>query len=105
MYYIYRTRRKRKQRKMMENMSKQQVMPSHKKYSPKRWVVERTNSWHNRFKEALSQDAKRKQIIYLGLVHTVMKSSFTERQFWDRLLNQAHKLQIVLLFFLLKKRR
>ena len=39
MYYIYRTRRKRKQRKMMENMSKQTAMPSHKKYSPKRWVV------------------------------------------------------------------
>jgi transposase len=26
-------------------------IPNIKKYSPKRWVVERTNSWHNRFRK------------------------------------------------------
>jgi transposase len=26
------------------------VISNRKKYSPKRWVVERTNSWHNRFR-------------------------------------------------------
>ena len=67
MYYIYRTRRKRKQRKMMENMSKQQLMPSHKKYSPKRWVVERTNSWHNRFRKLFTRYEKKAEN-YLGLV-------------------------------------
>ncbi len=26
-------------------------IPNRKKYPPKRWVVERTNSWHNRFRK------------------------------------------------------
>ena len=32
---------------------------SHKKHSAKRWVVERTNSWHNRFRNYLP-DMKRR---------------------------------------------
>lgn len=38
-----------------------------KKYSPKRWVVERTNSWHNRFRKLFTRYEK-KADNYLGLV-------------------------------------
>jgi len=38
-----------------------------KKYSPKRWVVERTNSWHNRFRKLFTRYEKKSQN-YLGLV-------------------------------------
>ncbi len=31
------------------------VATHHKKHSPKRWVVERTNSWHNRFQKTVHQ--------------------------------------------------
>ena len=35
---------------------------------PRRWVVERTNSWHNRFRALLIR-WERKGMNYLGLVH------------------------------------
>ena len=38
-----------------------------KKYSPKRWVVERTNSWHNRFRKLFTRYEKKTEN-YLGLV-------------------------------------
>ena len=38
-----------------------------KKYSPKRWVVERTNSWHNRFRKLFTRYEKKWEN-YLGLV-------------------------------------
>ncbi len=38
-----------------------------KKYSAKRWVVERTNSWHNRFRKLLTRYEKKVEN-YLGLV-------------------------------------
>ncbi len=38
-----------------------------KKYSPKRWVVERTNSWHNRFRKLFTRYEKKLEN-YLGLV-------------------------------------
>ena len=38
-----------------------------KKYSAKRWVVERTNSWHNRFRKLLTRYEKKSEN-YLGLV-------------------------------------
>jgi transposase len=38
-----------------------------KKYSPKRWVVERTNSWHNRFRKLFTRYEKKSEN-YLGLV-------------------------------------
>ena len=38
-----------------------------KKYSAKRWVVERTNSWHNRFRKLLTRYEKKAEN-YLGLV-------------------------------------
>jgi hypothetical protein len=43
------------------------VIPFCKKYSPKRWVVERTNSWHNRFRKLFTRYEK-KSDNYLGLV-------------------------------------
>jgi putative transposase len=38
-----------------------------KKYSPKRWVVEQTNSWHNRFRKLFTRYEKKSEN-YLGLV-------------------------------------
>ena len=38
-----------------------------KKHSAKRWVVERTNSWHNRFRKLLTRYEKKSEN-YLGLV-------------------------------------
>ncbi len=38
-----------------------------KKYSAKRWVIERTNSWHNRFRKLLTRYEKKAEN-YLGLV-------------------------------------
>lgn len=38
-----------------------------KRYSPKRWVVERTNSWHNRFRKLFTRYEKKPEN-YLGLV-------------------------------------
>jgi transposase len=43
------------------------VTPFRKKYSAKRWVVERTNSWHNRFRKLFTRYEK-KGDNYLGLV-------------------------------------
>ena len=45
-----------------------EAMPNHKKHSAKRWVVvERTNSWHNRFRKLFTRYEK-KVGNYLGLV-------------------------------------
>ena len=55
-------------------------MPSHKKYSPKRWVVESTNSWHNRFRKLFTRYEKKAEN-YLGFVHCHEVSSFTEDNF------------------------
>lgn len=38
-----------------------------KRYSPKRWVVERTNSWHNRFRKLFTRYEKKAEN-YLGLI-------------------------------------
>ncbi len=38
-----------------------------KKHSAKRWVVERTNSWHNRSRKLLTRYEKKSEN-YLGLV-------------------------------------
>ena len=43
------------------------AMPNRKKHSPKRWVVERTNSWHNRFRKLFTRYEKKVEN-YLGLV-------------------------------------
>ena len=44
-----------------------QQISNHKKYSAKRWVVERTNSWHNRFRKLFTRYEKKVEN-YLGLV-------------------------------------
>ncbi len=43
------------------------AIPNRKKHSPKRWVVERTNSWHNRFRKLFTRYEKKVEN-YLGLV-------------------------------------
>jgi transposase len=39
----------------------------HRKYPARRWVVERTNSWHNRFRKLFTRYEKEEEN-YLGLV-------------------------------------
>ena len=46
---------------------KTKVASHHKKHSPKRWVVERTNSWHNRFRKLFTRYEKKVEN-YLGLL-------------------------------------
>lgn len=50
-----------------EDEEEVKVIPFRKKYSAKRWVVERTNSWHNRFRKLFTRYEK-KADNYLGLV-------------------------------------
>jgi hypothetical protein len=54
-------------KKEEEQQEEARVMPFRKKYSPKRWVVERTNSWHNRFRKLFTRYEKMDEN-YLGLV-------------------------------------
>ena len=49
------------------NDEKTITIPNRKKHSPKRWVVERTNSWHNRFRKLLTRYEKKVEN-YLALV-------------------------------------
>jgi putative transposase len=42
--------------------------PRHRRHPARRWVVERTGSWHNRFRKLLTRFEKRVEN-YLGLVH------------------------------------
>ena len=53
-------------------------MSSLKKYSPKRWVVERTNSWHNRFRKLFTRYEKKAEN-YLGLVQLVMQYHYLQK--------------------------
>ena len=46
---------------------KTKVASHHKKHSPKRWVVERTNPWHNRFRKLFARYEKKVESD-LGLV-------------------------------------
>ncbi len=50
-----------------DDNQKPKAIPNRKKYSPKRWVVERTNSWHNRFRKLFTRYEKKSEN-YLGLV-------------------------------------
>ncbi len=43
------------------------VIPSRRKYSGKRWIVERTNSWYSRFRKLFTRYEKKVEN-YLGLV-------------------------------------
>ena len=46
---------------------KEIAIPNRKRYSPKRWVVERTNSWHNRFRKLFTRYEKKDEN-YLELI-------------------------------------
>lgn len=60
-------KKKKRKRKGEGGEEEVKVIPFRKKYSPKRWVVERTNSWHNRFRKLFTRYEK-KADNYLGLV-------------------------------------
>ncbi len=64
-YVLHIPYKKRKGEKDDELKSK--LIPNRKKYSTKRWVVERTNSWHNRFRKLFTRYEKKVEN-YLGLV-------------------------------------
>jgi Transposase DDE domain len=60
-----------KKKKKKKGMNNEKEIPRSiatiKQYSPKRWVVERTNSWHNRFRKLFTRYEKKAEN-YLGLV-------------------------------------
>jgi len=43
-------------------------VPQRRRHPARRWVVERTSAWHNRFRKLLIRFEKRAEN-YLGLVH------------------------------------
>ena len=67
--YVLHIPHKKKKKVVKDDREYEQTtdMSSHKKYSPKRWVVERTNSWHNRFRKLFTRYEKKAEN-YLGLV-------------------------------------
>ena len=64
-YVLHIPYKKRKGEEVDEEKTK--VIPNRKKHSAKRWVVERTNSWHNRFRKLFTRYEKKVEN-YLGLV-------------------------------------
>jgi IS5 family transposase len=58
---------KKKKKGKKGEVGKEIAIPNRKRYSPKRWVVERTNSWHNRFRKLFTRYEKKDEN-YLGLV-------------------------------------
>jgi transposase len=65
--YVLHIPYKKKKREDNKEEKIKEVMPIHKKYSAKRWVVERTNSGHNRFRKLFARYEKKAEN-YLGLV-------------------------------------
>ena len=63
MYRIFATREKEEGRRKKEEEEKQ----CYKTYPAKRWVVERTNLWHNMFRKLFTRYEK-KLDNYLGVV-------------------------------------
>src|SRR6476661_1259626 len=59
--------RKMQKIRMKIQQQQQQSCLKRKKYSAKRWVVERTNSWHNRFRKLFTHYEKKSEN-YLGMV-------------------------------------
>jgi len=66
MLHIPIKKKKKSEDKVDKDMTKE-TASNRKKYSPKRWVIERTNSWHNRFRKLFTRYEK-KSDNYLGLV-------------------------------------
>ena len=60
-------KRKRGEKEEQEAKIIAQYRLNRKKHSPKRWVVERTNSWHNRFRKLFTRYEKKVEN-YLGLI-------------------------------------
>jgi transposase len=60
-------KRKRDEKEEQEAKITVQHCSNRKKHSAKRWVVERTNSWHNRFRKLFTRYEKKSEN-YLGLV-------------------------------------
>ena len=54
-------------RKRGEVKTETQKMPNRKRHHARRWVVERTNSWHNRFRKLYTRYEKKAEN-YFGLV-------------------------------------
>jgi transposase len=65
--HIPQKRRKGEKEESVEAKVTIQHILSRKKHSAKRWVVERTNSWHNRFRKLFTRYEKKAEN-YLGLV-------------------------------------
>lgn len=65
--YVLHIPYKSKRGEEVDYKEKPKVTPNRKKYSPRRWVVERTNSWHNRFRKLFTRYEKKVEN-YLGLV-------------------------------------
>jgi hypothetical protein len=65
-YLLHIPIKNKKKKRKLEDEEEVKVKPF-KKYSPKRWVVERTNSWHNRFRKLFTRYEKKDEN-YLGLV-------------------------------------
>jgi transposase len=66
--YVLHIPSKRKRGEKEEQEAKiTQCCSNQRKHSAKRWVVERTNSWHNRFRKLLTRYEKKSEN-YLGLV-------------------------------------
>ena len=69
-YVLHIPQKRRKGEKEEENAEVKvtiQHILNRKKHSAKRWVVERTNSWHNRFRKLFTRYEKKVEN-YLGLV-------------------------------------
>lgn len=62
MHILYKKKKKRRG-EVDNNDEEEEVIPFCKKYSPKRWVVERTNSWHNRFRKLFTRYEKNPKTI------------------------------------------
>ena len=60
-------KRKRGEKEEQEAKITVQHCSNRKKHSAKRWVIERTNSWHNRFRKLFTRYEKKVEN-YLGLV-------------------------------------
>jgi transposase len=61
------SKRKKVKKEELEATITVQHWSNRKKHSAKRWVVERTNSWHNRFRKLFTRYEKKVEN-YLGLV-------------------------------------
>ena len=67
--------KKRKSRDQDGNTTATTSCLNRKKYSAKRWVVERTNSWHNRFRKLFTRYEKSRKTILDWYSYPVVLSS------------------------------